>query len=175
MDDWIKILISTFVGFFGGVVAEPVKLILGKQLHQRTFRKAVYAELLAITGRMAALLQFAQTQSSDEALLWGLHTFDLCPISLDVFEHYYQSERPLIYSIPEAPWLIHIHRMINHINQLPKEDASRKACEIRKTLEHIYSLVERGSLQSKALAEEARLWRATDHNIKFTPSLQPEE
>lgn len=160
MHDWIKVLISTFVGFFGGVIAEPVKLILGHQLHQRTFRKSVYAELIVVTGRMTALIQYSKTQSTPEALAWGLRTFDLSPISLDVFEHYYNAERPLLYSIGEAPWFIHIHRMVKHLNQIPEENAAEKVCEIRKALEHIYSLAERGSLQSKVLCANAREWRA---------------
>lgn len=168
MEDWIKILISTLVGFIGGALAEPVKLIIGHQIHQRTFRKAVYAELLVITGRMAALVQYSKTQTAPEALLWGLKTFDLSPISLDVFEHYYTSERPLIYSIAEAPWFIHIYRLTHHINQLPDANAEEKVCEIRKALEHIYSLAERGSLQSKALGENAREWRTTDHSITLS-------
>lgn len=165
MHDWIKVLISTFVGFFGGVAAEPVKLLLASQLHRRTFRKSVYAELVVVSGRMAALVQYSKTQPTPEALAWGLRTFDLSPITLDVFEHYYTAERPLLYSVSEAPWFIHIHRMVKHVNQVPEENAIEKVCEIRKALEHIYSLAERGSLQSKVLSDNAREWRATDHTL----------
>jgi len=69
---------------FGGVIAEPLKLILGHLLHQRRFRNAVYNELTLVTGRMASLIQYAQTQTTPESLAWALHTFYLSPMTLYV-------------------------------------------------------------------------------------------
>lgn len=158
-------MLSTSIGFTGGVIAEPMKLFLSHLFHQRRFRHTVYSELMLITGKMESLLQYAQTQNDPESLAWALHTFDLSPISLDAFEHYYTSERTLIYSVADAAWLVHAFKHIRSLNRVPDDPPANKIVEIRKTLEHIYSLADRGSLEWKPLCKTARQWTATRQQL----------
>ena len=118
---------------------------------------------MQITGKMESLLQYAQTQNDPESLHWALHTFELSPISLDAFEHYYTSDRALIYSVADAAWLIHAFKHIRALNRVPEDPPEHKVFEIRKTLEHIYSLADRGSLHWKPLNKTAHEWTVTQN------------
>ena len=158
-------MLSTTIGFTGGVIAEPMKLFLSHLFHQRRFRHTVYSELMLITGKMESLVQYAETQRDPESLKWALHTFDLSPLSLDAFEHYYTSERSLIYSVGDAPWLIHAFKHLRALNRVPDDDPEYKVREIEKTLEHIYSLADRGSLEWKPLCKTARQWTVTRQQL----------
>src|SRR5690348_14284320 len=54
MSDWLKILISTLSGFVAGTIAQPLNLVIADSIKRRHLRRALYIELTANIGVLAA-------------------------------------------------------------------------------------------------------------------------
>jgi len=158
MDEWQRTVASTTAGFIAGVVAEPIKMWIANRKKQSDLRKAIYDELSTITGRMAAFLQYAESHPDPKELQWGLKTFELNPVPFDIFEHYYDRERALVFSLPEARWVAHLYRVLKRLNDEACDDAAIKAGEIRKGLKHIYAIALNGAIPARTLNKLARSW-----------------
>ena len=99
MDAWSKTLLSTSAGFIAGLASEPIKLWIGANSARRSLKKALYDELGKSCGKMASVVQYAAPQDDDPSLLWGLRTFGLSPITVDVFDPLLrQTSRPRLLS-----------------------------------------------------------------------------
>ena len=158
MDDWSKTLLSTSAGFIAGLAAEPIKLWIGANSARRALKKALYDELGKSCGKMASVVQYATAQDDDPSLLWGLRTLGMSPITVDVFDHYYDKHRDLVYSLSEAQWLVHIYKVIMELNQIPDEPPRQKISDIEKALRHVYVVIIDSDLPSPGLRILAREW-----------------
>jgi hypothetical protein len=158
MNEWGKTLISTTAGFVAGLLAEPIKIWIDNRKKQADLRKAIYDELVTVTGRMAAFLQYAEVYSESKDLQWALKTFDLNPISYDIFEHYYDKDRALVFSLPEARWVAHLYRLLKRLNENCGEDPTARLYEIEKGLTHIYTIALDGAIPAPTLKNLAEKW-----------------
>lgn len=107
---------------------------------------------------MASVVQYAATQDEDSSLLWGLRTLGMSPIAVDVFDHYYDKHRDLVYSLTEAQWLVHIYKVILALNEIPDEPPKQKLSDIEKALRHVYVVIVDSDLPSPSLKRLAKVW-----------------
>lgn len=163
MGEWEKTLISTTAGFVAGLLAEPAKMWIGNRRKQTELRRALYVELNASLGRMAAFLQYAENQSGTSDLDWAIKTFDLSPIRLDILDYYWEKERSLVMSLDEARWIAHIYRLFARLNERIDDPVGRVP-EIRKAVEHIYLVARDGALPSRSLQVLAQKWLDHRHS-----------
>jgi hypothetical protein len=158
MDDWSKTLLSTTAGFVAGLAAEPLKLWIGRMSQRRYLQTALYDELVQTCGKMAAIVQFASSQDQDASLLWGLKTLEVSPIKVDVFDHYYEKHRDVVYSLPEVRWLVHIYKVIIALNEISDDPPRAKVVEIEKVLRHTYVVAVDADLPAPSLKRLAKHW-----------------
>jgi hypothetical protein len=103
MEEWARTLLSTCVGFSAGLLAEPAKFWISNKLKKRQMIRALHAHLAYLYGQFtyADYLYHKNGGRLDEEATYMV-TETLQWTSVDIFEHYYNSEKPLYWSMKSS-------------------------------------------------------------------------
>lgn len=118
MADWLKIVIGTLTGFVVGLVAEPIKTWIAAKLKERMIRKAPYAS-------MADLYGFFSRTSEEQ------HPCIRLDLHLDMFNHYYTTEKTAFYRLREAHFIGSFFHQVRGISDALSAKQDRE-CEDRR-------------------------------------------
>lgn len=149
MQEWQKILISTLAGFVAALVAEPIKTWMSEGTKRRHMRVALYRNLIAAQrflrhvgsweGRGSEVMMTGQTK--EQTATEGLNN-----ILVEVYEHYYDKEKALFYSLPEAIPLLNLFGAIQLLRDEHDANFQTRARHAKNIAKRLDSDVEEGTL-----------------------------
>ena len=93
MNDTFKIMLGSMAGFLFGLLAEPLKLQVQQSVKKARLRKALYGNLAYHCGQCYQFSVLFRDKQISAKIRCQKAAEILERIDLDVFEHYYQSEK----------------------------------------------------------------------------------
>jgi hypothetical protein len=85
--EWLKILASSVVGLFAGLVAEPFRSTLQRKIEIIRLKRAIGLDCL----RVLTCLEIAKQELASESQMWQV-------IDLPAYQHYWAGKRELFYN-----------------------------------------------------------------------------
>ena len=96
MADWLKVLIGTVAGLIVGLVSEPLKAWINGKLKEKMIRDALYTSMADLYGFFAA---------RHDPALRALYPSAFIDSNLDIFDHYFSTEKATFFRLREAPFV----------------------------------------------------------------------
>jgi hypothetical protein len=94
--EWLKVLIGALAGLIVGLVSDPLKTWINGKLKEREIRRALYRSMADLYGFYS---------SKYEAGLRERYPMAFENSNLDIFDHYFTTEKAAFFRLPEAPFV----------------------------------------------------------------------
>jgi hypothetical protein len=143
MSDWLKILISTLSGFVAGTIAQPLNLVIADWVKRRHLRRALYIELTANIGVLAA---YAFKPGSDSDYFRAVELFG--PLLRHEAYDYALRQPDVFLRLRDAPIIRLLYERMAQIQEGSDVDVNDVSA-------HVTTLIQAGELNARLLKKLA--------------------
>jgi hypothetical protein len=102
--EWLKILASSVVGLFAGLVAEPFKSTLQRNIEIGRLKRAIVMDFM----RVETIIQVAEKMGAMNKDAEEIRSYAWPKVELPAYQHYWAGKRELFYDNLELH-LMHLH------------------------------------------------------------------
>jgi hypothetical protein len=189
MPEWVKLVVSALLGLIAGLLIEPLKIMIGNRAKVHLLRDGIYSNLAFISGKCNWLLVDDLRQSKTKVIFdeyFGEIKYtdrpqseeeildELASIDLDVFDYYYNREKPIFWRLEFASRLNSIYSAVRasvdtSVTPSARLDAARGVDKmIRRSLKD-------GTLNAKLFLHYSRKCFGDDYTTAYYRSLARKE
>jgi hypothetical protein len=151
MDEWVKIIIGTLLGFIVAVITEPLKRCIENKSKLRNLRIALYKEMIQNFFMLEQALQEYKNENNSNIMVGQ-------PLLIvDCYRYVVSQETALYYQLSEARLINMFYKLVDMLIGIPEGEKQFRTVSAKDIIESIVGLVRGGldtGILNKKLAEK---------------------